>query len=186
MIYNNKKETISGDIITNHYPVLGFTPDVTIYETQSITLTPNAADLDGDALTYTISSPVGDDGFWQASYDDSGNYTVNITVSDGLLAANTSFLLSVLDVIPPSAFFGNITFENGTKPNNLMLEAFINGTFVASTAVVDGAYILEVAADDNDTPHREGGRHQETIVLYADGNPVDKNLTWESGKNESA
>ncbi|MBI2138158.1 hypothetical protein HYU13_01090, partial [Candidatus Woesearchaeota archaeon] len=33
---------------------------------------------------------------------------------------------------------------------------------------------------------REGGRHQETIVLYADGNPVDKNLTWESGKNESA
>ncbi len=54
-----------------------------ISETEKISLGLEAEDPDADVLTYTFTSPLNDNGEWQTTYGDAGEYTVTITVSDG-------------------------------------------------------------------------------------------------------
>ncbi len=59
-----------------------------IQETEKISLKTNATDPDNDRLTYTYSPPLDENGEWQTTYGDAGEYKSQVTVSDGL--ANTS------------------------------------------------------------------------------------------------
>jgi len=67
----------------NRLPVLNKIDDITVKETEKVVIAPSAADPDDDTLAFTISDPVGDDGLWETTYDDAGEYTVTVTVSDG-------------------------------------------------------------------------------------------------------
>ncbi len=68
----------------NRKPVLEAISSINVKETDTITIEPEASDPDGDELTYTIQDPVGDDGEWKTAYDDAGEYTILVTVSDGV------------------------------------------------------------------------------------------------------
>lgn len=68
----------------NRKPVLEAIADITVKETETVKIEPKASDPDDDALSYTISDPVGDDGKWQTTYDDAGEYAVLVTVTDGV------------------------------------------------------------------------------------------------------
>lgn len=57
--------------------------DITVKEGETIKLEPKVTDKDGDPVTTTISEPIGDDGVWETSYEDAGEYTVTITATDG-------------------------------------------------------------------------------------------------------
>jgi len=54
-----------------------------------------ATDPDGDPLTYTFTSPLDEEGAWQTTYGDEGEYTVTITASDGDLSASQDVLVIV-------------------------------------------------------------------------------------------
>lgn len=68
----------------NRKPVLDEMADITVKETEIVKITPQAADPDGDIIKYSISDPVGDSGVWESTYDDSGEYIVKVTASDGV------------------------------------------------------------------------------------------------------
>jgi len=59
-----------------------------IQETEKISLKTNATDPDRDKLTITYSPPLDENGEWQTTYGDAGEYKAQVTASDGI--ANTS------------------------------------------------------------------------------------------------
>ena len=66
-----------------------------VEETKLVSLVPNAEDPDKDALIFTFTSPLDDNGEWQTTYGDAGEYTVTITASDGSLTASKEVLVIV-------------------------------------------------------------------------------------------
>lgn len=68
----------------NRKPVLDEIADIIVKETGTAQITPKATDPDGDTIKYSISDPVGDSGTWETTYDDSGEYIVKVTASDGV------------------------------------------------------------------------------------------------------
>ena len=79
-------------------PVLNLISDVTVKEGETVRITPNASDPDGDELSFTITEPVGDDGVWQTNYEDAGIYTITVNVSDGQLSDNQKVKVTVVNV----------------------------------------------------------------------------------------
>lgn len=57
-------------------------------ETDLINIMPNASDPDMDRLTFTYTFPLDENGEWQTSYGDAGEYTVTVTVSDSELSSS--------------------------------------------------------------------------------------------------
>src|SRR3989338_9561281 len=53
-----------------------------VKETELVNLVPNAEDPDKDALIFTFTSPLDDNGQWQTTYGDAGEYTITVTASD--------------------------------------------------------------------------------------------------------
>jgi len=54
-----------------------------------------AVDPDGDAILYTFSEPLSEDGEWQTTVGDAGKYTLTITASDGTSEVSQQVLLIV-------------------------------------------------------------------------------------------
>jgi len=48
-----------------------------------VKLSPNASDPDGDKITFTYSALLDENGEWQTTLDDAGEYIVSVTASDG-------------------------------------------------------------------------------------------------------
>ena len=67
----------------NRVPALEELSDISVEETETVTIDPEIFDPDDDEVTFTISDPVGDDGVWETGFDDSGEYIVTITATDG-------------------------------------------------------------------------------------------------------
>ncbi len=67
----------------NRAPVLKLLNDMSMYAGDFVEITPEAEDPDGDAVTYSFSSPLSSGGTWQSSEEDEGIYTIKVTASDG-------------------------------------------------------------------------------------------------------
>lgn len=82
----------------NRLPVLEKIPDIQLKETDTIRISPKATDPDGDELKFTISEPVGNTGVWKTTYDDSGEYTIEVTASDGIDSTSQEVKITVENV----------------------------------------------------------------------------------------
>ncbi len=110
----------------NRPPVLNLN-NITANEGELITL-PNGTDPDNEnnvsnddnSLSYTYSPPFNASGMWQTSYNQSGNYTANVTLSDGQYQVNQTINVSVLNVNQPPTlqFIPNV---NVTAPANFTI-----------------------------------------------------------------
>lgn len=67
----------------NVAPVIQDIQDVIVNEGDTLTLSPQVSDPNGDKVSVSISEPVGDDGVWEIGYQSAGSYDVEITASDG-------------------------------------------------------------------------------------------------------
>ncbi len=54
-----------------------------VIETDTITVSPNVTDPDGDEITLSFSEPLDEDGSWTPDFGDRGTYNVSVTASDG-------------------------------------------------------------------------------------------------------
>jgi hypothetical protein len=82
----------------NRVPVLNISEVIVIKETDIIEFDLPSEDSDGQTLTYTISDPVGSDQAWETSYDDAGEYDIEIIADDSETTVNQTIKLIVQDV----------------------------------------------------------------------------------------
>jgi PKD repeat protein len=68
---------------------------IIVDETELVSLVPKAEDPDADVLTFAFTSPLDENGEWQTTYGDAGEYTVTVTASDGLLTSSKEVLVIV-------------------------------------------------------------------------------------------
>jgi PKD repeat protein len=98
------KKTVKVKIaMLNTPPVLKTIPDITVKEGETIKLPISAHDREGDKLTTTISGWMTGDTY-KTTYDDAGNYTVKVTVTDGEFNTSQVVHITVLDVNRPPVF----------------------------------------------------------------------------------
>ncbi len=86
----------------NVLPEIKGLKDLVVKEGDTVSIKPDVTDLDGDKLTLTISEPVGNDGVWETSYVDHGEYVVTVTADDGKDKVTKKVKIKVEDVnMPP-------------------------------------------------------------------------------------
>jgi PKD repeat protein len=66
-----------------------------VKETDLVSLKPQASDPDKDALVFSYTTPIDDEGKWETTYGDAGEYTITLTASDGELSAAKDILIIV-------------------------------------------------------------------------------------------
>ena len=66
-----------------------------VQETEKVSLQANVTDPDLDSLVTTYTSPLNENGEWQTTYGDAGEYTATVTVSDGLTSVSEDILVIV-------------------------------------------------------------------------------------------
>lgn len=82
----------------NRAPVLQEFEDMVIQEGDTVEIEPSVTDEENDPLNIKISEPVGDDGEWETSYEDAGEYEILVTASDETHTVSRSFIITVEDV----------------------------------------------------------------------------------------
>jgi len=87
----------------NTPPVLKRINDITVYEGETINIPVDASDREGDELTVTVTGWMNSQTY-TTTYDDAGEYTVTVIVSDGEYEAKQTFKVTVLDKNRPPIF----------------------------------------------------------------------------------
>ena len=75
--------------------VIALQKTFTVEETDLVNVMPNAIDPDEEVVSYSFQKPLNDSGQWQTSYDDEGEYGIEITASDGVTSASERITLIV-------------------------------------------------------------------------------------------
>ncbi|MBW2977442.1 hypothetical protein KY331_01220 [Candidatus Woesearchaeota archaeon] len=70
--------------------------EISVEETDLVSLQLQTYDDDGDPLIYSFSPPLDDAGRWQTDYGDVGEYIVDVTVSDGTTSTTQQIKLIIL------------------------------------------------------------------------------------------
>ncbi|MBD3355178.1 hypothetical protein GF361_04295 [Candidatus Woesearchaeota archaeon] len=157
----------------NVAPKITDVPDnIEVEEGDILVLTPVAEDPNGDDVELSISEPVGEDGEWALGYQDAGDYTVEITATDGELESVKKVLISVKkkNVAPViENLEEEITVDEGeeiilspvvTDLNKdeikLTIAEPVGNDGIWETGYTDhGEYIITVEADDGTTTTTE-------------------------------
>jgi len=89
--------------------------DLTVVETDVITLKPKVLDPDGDSVKLIYSEPFNNNGVWKTKIGDAGTYPVSIVASSGELTTKETFTITVkmLYTAPVMKTILNITVEEG-------------------------------------------------------------------------
>jgi len=82
---------------TNRKPTI-LSQHITIKEGEMVTINVPEQDIDGDVLQYTFEEPLSENGEWKTNFEDAGEYTVDVTASDGELEDRTTIDITVIDV----------------------------------------------------------------------------------------
>ena len=86
----------------NVLPVADNVQDITVKEGETVEIKPTVTDLDEDNVILSITEPIGDDGLWETSFTDHGEYLITITADDGKDKVKKKITVIVEDVnMPP-------------------------------------------------------------------------------------
>ena len=84
----NKRVALLVTIFLMLPPIVFSISTFTVQETEKVSLQPSVTDPDLDNIIITYTSPLNDNGEWQTTYGDAGNYTATVTVSDGVTSVS--------------------------------------------------------------------------------------------------
>ena len=173
--------------------ITGVPDEVEIDEGEILTLSPEASDPNGDAVEMTISEPVGDDGEWIIGYQESGEYFVDISATDGELETVKKILVTVkrknvapvLENVEDEIIINEgevivlspvVTDLNGDDVEVTITEP-VGDNGIWETQYTDhGEYVVTVTADDGETQ-----TIQEVMIIVSDVNvaPVIDDIVQE-------
>lgn len=108
IVASDGKSTIKKDFTViiqqkNTPPVLKKINDITVSEGETIVIPIDATDREGDKLKITVSGWMNSQTY-TTTYDDAGEYTVTVSVSDGEYETKQTFKVTVLDKNRPPVF----------------------------------------------------------------------------------
>jgi len=164
----------------NDAPTIGTLPDLTVFESYVIQVSVSASDPEEDNLTYYINSTSftqQDNIFtWQTGYYDAGNYTFEVTVSDGQLNVTETFNVKVKDKNQPPILNSTIPNLSWDEDTNYSLN--LSGYFYDPDMSGDLTYgIFNTSTDQNITANivnetanfsvQENWNGQDWIIFYA-------------------
>jgi len=149
-------------------------------EGELIKLVPDAYDPDKDPLTYKYSAPFNQDGEWQTTYGDAGQYTVTVTVSDSQFSSSKDVLVVVnkKEEAPTIDSFSPIdTIIEGEE--NTQIEFRVNAHDLNNDPIyyswkLDGE---EVSTEDNylwEVGFEDAGAHTMKLEVYDDSSSVSQ------------
>ena len=125
---------------------------IIVEETGLVSLQPKAEDPDNDALIFTFTSPLDENGVWQTNYGDAGEYTITVTASDGTLTSSKEVLviISKKEEVPVLQSFSpaeNTVELDETESVQLQVSATdLNNDALSYSWKLDGA---EVSTDED-------------------------------------
>ncbi|HLC85133.1 MAG TPA: hypothetical protein VJH22_05055 [Candidatus Nanoarchaeia archaeon] len=166
---DGRQETVHEVQVTvrdiNRAPELAPINDVSINETDKLTIHPKASDPDQDALTFRFSKPLDQSGSWQPTLDDLGTHEVTVVASDGRMETSTRFTITVDTRNKPPVLQGlkDITAGEGdmieltvdaVDPEGKDVELTIGGYMTGMSKQVDyddaGVHTVRVTASDGE------------------------------------
>lgn len=110
-------------------PIVQDIPNITIEETEQVTIEVNASDADEDVLGYSINDTrfIQDEEeenifSWQTNYNDSGEYNFEVSVSDGTVEVTKQVKVTVTNNNRKPIFTGNIENQNWDEDTSLELD----------------------------------------------------------------
>jgi hypothetical protein len=158
---------------TNRAPSISPIADIIIKEGDRITVQPTASDPDGDNVSFIFQQPIRPDGTWQTTKDNVGKYRINVTVTDGSLAASTSFLMVVesLNNPPVIQLADLVTVDEGMTVTLTPTITDPEGDELTIT------YSGWMNANSYATTYEDAGSHLVTITVSDGINTVKKDLT---------
>ena len=112
-----KKDILLKVTRVNVPPLIKTVKNQTVKEGETVKLTPQVIDPNGDAVNVKISTPL-TTGTWVTDHKSAGEYSITITASDGEKESKELFLLTVLDVNVLPKITGlqdNVTLNEGGK-----------------------------------------------------------------------
>jgi PKD repeat protein len=147
---------------------------ITVDETDLVSLKLDAIDADEDVLFYGFTEPLDENGQWQTTYGDVGEYQVTVTVSDGQLETSDNVELIVnkknmpptLDSFIPEETeitineWGNISFE--------IIASDLNNDPLIYEWRLDGEIVSEKEDYIYKSDYGDAGTHR-IIIIISDG-----------------
>jgi hypothetical protein len=152
----------------------GIAEDATVLiveETELISLVPKAEDPDKDTLTFTFTSPLDENGEWQTTYGDAGEYTVTVTASDGSLTASKEVLIIINRKEEAPVFDSFEPEETAIEMDEIDSVAFkvaasdLNDDILEYLWKLDG---IEIGDDDSieyQTTYEDSGSHTVKVTI---------------------
>src|SRR3989344_4937676 len=165
-----------------------------VQETDLVTITPEALDLDNDQVAYFFTSPLNGQGKWQTGYNDAGEYLLNIIASDGFTKTTEEILLIVTNKNQPP-----YTKEKKVQISELQslnLKGYIldpdqdPGSRVAKFTVSDGEFSVPVRMEIEviNTPQPASFSHffsEERNIFITENEELSFYVEMEEGDSKS-
>ena len=90
------KKTILLFLVTLLFPIV-YGQIFTVTETELLEINISVTDPDGDLVNVIYSAPLNEDGMWQTTYDDAGEYKSVVKISDGTSVVEEEINIIVLN-----------------------------------------------------------------------------------------
>ena len=153
---------------------LAFAQKAFVYnETDLVKLKPEASDPDMEKLEYSFTLPLNENGEWQTTYGDAGEYAVKVTVSDGNLESSQDINLIVNRKEEPPVIESFVPEENEFQADEGQDIEFeisakdLNNDALSYSWNIDGEEAGEGPAMEFSTDYNSAGLHEvEAIILH--------------------
>lgn len=146
-------------------------------ETETVSLVPQASDPDGDELIFTFTSPLNENGEWQTTYGDAGEYTVTVTASDGDLTSTQDVLLVIQKREEPPVIGSATPQESAVQLQETESQEFrvqasdLNNDPLVFTWKIDGVPVGDSNTFNYQTTYDDAGSHTVKVDV-SDGSTV--------------
>ena len=145
-----------------------------VQETEKVSLQLNISDPDADKLTITYAPPLDENGEWQTSYGDAGEYKPTITVSDGITSVSkqVSVIVKKKEESPKIEDFSpkqkTLSIDEGTSIDFSILATDLNKDELSYEWFLDGKKARDGEEFSYATTYNDEGTHK-ILVEVSDG-----------------
>ena len=148
-------------------PVLNNISNITANESDLVDINASgevtATDADNDTLTFSYSVPLNSTGQWLTTYQDSGNYTINVTVSDGTFEDSQLVNIEVLEI----ADIDNDGINDSSDPIIGTSSYVLSESFSTITVYINDSYNISQNFTDLQTVEFKNNITNETLVSFS-------------------